>query len=342
MTKHLWAVAVSLALAAGFVGAALAEPLPEGDRGIAASYPGDEGIRSAPGVIFADDFESYSSASALSSNWSSVYHNARIATEPGNSFAGSRALEFRCPQQSAELSNSATKLLSPKRDLLFVRFYSKYDPHHNVNGSSHNGVSISANYFANGQASPGVPANGTNKFLANFEALRMLSATPSAPANPGELGVYVYQPEQRQQYGDWWYPTGMVLPNSSQPGNFGSEFVARPNIVPELGRWYSFEFMLKANTPGQRDGRIACWLDGKLIADFPNLRLRDIETLKIDRFELQYHIGSNTGGESRKWYDNVVAASSYIGPLRSASSPPPPPPASPPKAPTGLTVQPGS
>jgi len=55
---------------------------------------------------------------------------------------------------------------------------------------------------------------------------------------------------------------GVVLPNSSVPGDFGDEFVARPNVVPELGRWYCYEFMVKANTPGERDGRIACWLDG--------------------------------------------------------------------------------
>ena len=73
--------------------------------------------------------------------------------------------------------------------------------------------------------------------------------------------------------------------------------------------------MVQANTPGQRNGRIAFWLDGKLLADFPNLRLRDVDTLKIDRFGLSFHIGSNPAGATKKWYDNVVAASSYIGPV---------------------------
>jgi hypothetical protein len=58
--------------------------------------------------------------------------------------------------------------------------------------------------------------------------------------------------------------------------------------------------MVKANTPGGRDGRIACWLDGKIIADFPNLRLRDIDTLKIDRFGISLHIGSNPVCETYK------------------------------------------
>jgi hypothetical protein len=40
-----------------------------------------------------------------------------------------------------------------------------------------------------------------------------------------------------------------------------------------------------------------------------------LDTLKIDRFNLSLHIGSNTVGETWKWYDNVVAATSYIGPV---------------------------
>jgi hypothetical protein len=73
--------------------------------------------------------------------------------------------------------------------------------------------------------------------------------------------------------------------------------------------------MLQANMPGSRDGRIALWLDGTLIADFRNLRLRDIDTLRIDRFNLSLHIGSNTRAPAHKWYDDVVAATSYIGPV---------------------------
>jgi hypothetical protein len=73
--------------------------------------------------------------------------------------------------------------------------------------------------------------------------------------------------------------------------------------------------MVQANTPGERDGRVTVWVDGVLAADFMNLRFRDIDKLKIDRFGLQFHIGSNPNGETKKWYDNVVAATSYIGPI---------------------------
>jgi hypothetical protein len=156
-----------------------------------------------------------------------------------------------------------------------------------------------------------VPADGTNKFLANLENWRGDTTT----ASPGDLNIYVYQPEQRSQWGDHFFPTGLVMPNTSIPFDFGPDFVSRPDIINELDRWYSYELMVKANTPGLRDGRIAAWLDGKLVMDFPNLRLRDVTSLTIDRFALCFHIGSNPNGESKKWYDNVVAAKSYIGPM---------------------------
>ncbi len=74
--------------------------------------------------------------------------------------------------------------------------------------------------------------------------------------------------------------------------------------------------MLQANTPGQRDGRIAIWLDGMLVADFPGLRLRDVASLKIDRFGLSFHIGSNPNGEAKQVVrQRRRRASAYIGPI---------------------------
>jgi hypothetical protein len=287
--------------------------LPEGDNGISRCHPGDSGIGSDPAVIFADDFESYASGGDLEDRWDAVYQmdQIRMATEAGNVFAGAQSLEFTVPEQDEELSNATDKVLVEERDVLFLRYYSKFQPPYDVVGSSHNGSMISAHYFIDGNATPGVRADGMNKFLVNYEDWRGEEATPS----PGDLNVYVYHPEQRDNYGDHFFPNGDVMPNTSIDYDFGPDFVSRENVIPELGRWYCYEYMVKANRAGQRDGRIAFWLDGVLLADFQNLRLRDIDTLKIDRFGLSFHIGSNPNGETKKWYDNVVAATSYIGPM---------------------------
>jgi len=284
------------------------DDVPPGD-GIASMYPGDVSIGSDPRVIFADDFESYAVAADIDTRWDARYHEISISTT--EMFAGAKSVEMRAPQQTSELSTGLAKTLTTKLDTLYLRYYSKYEPTFDITGSSHNGAGMSAGYFVNGNATPGVPANGTNKYLIEFENWRGETTTTS----PGEQNIYIYHPEQRSNYGDHFFPDGRVMPNTSIPNDFGSEFVSRPNFTPELGRWYAFEVMLHANTPGMRDGRITCWVDGQIVADFPNLRLRDVDTLQIDRFNISLHFGSNATAETRKWYDNVVAATAYIGPM---------------------------
>lgn len=289
--------------------AASLTPLPEGERGIAARYPGDRGIAKDPAVLLHEDFET----GAPGQRWDNVYHDAtmRLATESENVQGGKRALEFTVPQQRAEHSNAVVKRLAPAQDVVFLRYYSKFEKGFDQIGSSHNGGFLAAIAPGVPFATPGVKADGRNKFMASFENWRGERETPS----PGELNVYCYHPEQRTEYGDHFFPSGKVLPFSARPGDFGPRFVRRPDIIPEMARWYCFEFMMRANTVGQRDGRIACWLDGRLIADFPNLRLRDVETLKISHAALDLHIGSNPTRANRKFYDDVVIATAYIGPV---------------------------
>jgi len=306
------------AVSAGEVPAPPAK-LPEGDSGIAAKYPGDTGIEKDPAVVFADGFEGYSKPSDLGKRWDYVFHdgNMRIVEEAENLYSGKKALECAVPK-GAELSVGIGKVLKEERDVLFLRFYSKFEKGFDITGarSTHNGGTISAHYHRNGNATPGERADGRNKFLANYENESVYSeaGTPS----PGKLNVYCYHPEQRDNYGDHFFPTGKIMPNTSKPGNFGKDFIARPDFVPELGRWYCYEFMVKANKVGQRDGRIACWVDGKLVADFTNMRLRDVETLEIDHFGIGLFIAKAELRANKKWYDNVVAATSYIGPVKPA------------------------
>jgi hypothetical protein len=299
---------LSLLAACTLVTQASAQLLPEGGAGIASRYPSDVGIASDPSVVFSDDFESYSTASALTNRWTRTFQapNIRIATEPGNFYSGTKAIEFTVPQQGTEASGTVIKAISPGRDILFLRYYGKFDSGFNVIGSSHIGSTMSGNYCC-----AGLKADGYNQFFVSYEAGR----EETSIASPGKLRVYVYHPDQRDIWGDHYFPTGVVSPFTAVPGSFGSTFVARPDIVPQLGRWYAYELMVKVNTPGQRDGRIAMWLDGQLVADFPNLRLRETTNLKIDQISVDLYVKSNTRAAARRWIDNVVVATSYIGPV---------------------------
>ncbi|MHC4914655.1 MAG: hypothetical protein ACYTGB_04105 [Planctomycetota bacterium] len=294
--------------------AAKLEKLPEGNTGIAARYPGDRGIEKDPAVVFADDFEACSSAADLRKKWDVLIHEANlsIAGESATANGGKKSLLITVPKRKQPLAAGVDRTLAETRDVLFVRWYMKFEEGWLVKGGSvHNGASISSRYFRNGRATPGVRADGRNKFLANFEC-----ENATGPS-PGSLNVYLYWPKQFDRWGDHLYPSGTVVPNShsrSGAATFGKQFVPRKDFTPQLGRWYCYESMLKANTPGRRDGRLAMWVDGRLVADFPNMRLRDVGELKIDRFGIGVYIARNTERENRKWHDDVVAATSYIGP----------------------------
>jgi len=293
-------------------GAGTAGAMPAGDC-IAAKYPGDVGIENDPNVILADDFEDDTQASDLSQKWDGSHSEprTRIATEPENVFHGQKAVEFTLPQSDTEVTAGLSKILTEKRDVLYLRYYSKFHGPFDVRGSSHNGGVIKG-FLDDVPFMPGVPADGTNHFSAVLDANR--GPDEDVPS-PGRLHIYSYNPDQRSQWGDHYYPTGQVIPFSSEPKDFGPNFVSRPDIIPELDRWYCYELMLKANTPGQRDGRITVWLDGAVVMDFENLRFRDIDSLKINLFLIGFHILKNINGEQKKDYDNVVAATSCIGPM---------------------------
>lgn len=306
-----------LCAAAGTLRSRALEPLPAGDTGVAAKYPEDAGIGKDAAVVFAHDFEDVSTVAELRRRWDSVFHDDTLAitADSDNVHGGGKAVEMVFRRKDGEAGNGLMKRLAPERNVLFLRFYQKFDHGLDVKGagSFHNGGTISAHYHVDGRSTPGKRADGRNKFLVSSECSVYSQAPP-----PGNLTVYVYHPEQRGDYGDIFYFNGLISPNTSLPGDFGADFVARPPVLPGLGRWHCHELMVRANTVGQRDGRIACWLDGKLVADFPNMRFRDVADLGIDYITIGGYINPNKVRTNKIWFDDVVAATSYIGPRRSS------------------------
>ena len=289
--------------------------------GIASHYPGDRGINYDPDVLFADDFESYTSTAQLKSNWSSVYHqeNLRVSAEPENRYAGAKALEMKLPISTKEISDALMKKLVPPDDVVFLRAYTTFDAGYEVHGSNHNGLRLSAHY-----PGPGIkpPANGTGFFLFDLQN-SIEGMAPPGEIDPGYSHVYAYWPKQRSAYGDHWYPDGTVKPFAPTLGNRGDwlaypnqypDFVPMPNRVPQRDKWYCYELMVKANTPGQHNGEVECWVDGRVVADFPDLNLRSINTLKIDVAKIGLH-AAHSERINKKWYDDVVVARKYIGPM---------------------------
>lgn len=113
----------------------------------------------------------------------------------------------------------------------------------------------------------------------------------------GRLVQYVYHPDQPDRWGDVHY------------------FDLTPPI--ERGEWHTVQTFVQLNTPGQRDGVIESWLDGKKVFSKNNFRFRDIEGLEIDNFQFV----SFFGGHGPDWAP-VKDEISYIDDVRISLEPP--------------------
>ena len=286
--------------------------LPEG-HGIAAKYSLDEGIEKDPEVVFADGFEEIEDAIMATDReeqkgkkWDRAWHTLRITREPANVHSGRQAVEVT---HDEPMSHGADRRFAQGFETLHLRYYMKF--HRNFPGCHHTGMCImgAAPGMDVGKGT-GIRPDGQSHFLAGLDALRPDGGSETPP--PGKMNIYCYHMDQARKWGDLFFPSGEVYP----PENaelFCEGFVARPDLIAERDRWYCYELMVKVNAPGARDGRVAFWVDGKLAGDFPNLRLRSVETLKANQVILSSY-SSRRDPNKTLWYDDVVVATSYIGP----------------------------
>ncbi|MCK4283407.1 MAG: hypothetical protein KAX44_03745 [Candidatus Brocadiae bacterium] len=321
MKLPLVLVAVPVLLAAaghGWETATMVSELPEGD-GLAAKYPGDRGIEDDPAVVFADDFETADLGRVPSgyhkggnSKWDNTWGGCLITEQAEGVHSGKKAVEMTVVQTGSGPGGGLAleKFFEKGFDTLFLRYYAKFEKNTELyHGGAHNGGRIAAVAPGAPPTSPGLRPDGSNQFILRLDSWRTREEVPS----PGYLVVYVYHMDQGGRWGDQFFPSGKVFPPDRQL--FGDEFVPRPEFIPERDRWYCYEFMLQANTPGERDGRVAFWVDGKLVGDFPNIRFRNVATLKPDRVQIAlYTQNRRVRKDVTMWYDDVVAATSYIGP----------------------------
>jgi len=258
-------------------------------------------------VVLADGFEDCSESADLRRKWNYLVWDSStplITEAPANVHSGKGAAEFALPQ-GGEQGKGAMTQFARGYDVLFVRYYLKFHKDVDFYNSAHDGACIAAlapGFPPERPLTAGTRADGRNKFLASLDTWRTRRMSP-IPPGPGELVVYCYHPEQRGRYGDNFYP--------------------EPKFFVQPDRWYCCELMVKANTVGQRDGRAAFWMDGKLTGDFPGLRLRDVDDLKINFLSIGFYIGRNSIRDNTVWYDDLVAATSYIGPMVVPSGPEP-------------------
>ena len=111
-----------------------------------------------------------------------------------------------------------------------------------------------------------------------------------------------------------------------------------PDLKVERGRWICVEQMVKMNDVGDTNGEQALWIDGKLVshlgkglrwgadgreepqvpeggAPFEGFRWRTVKELNINYVWIYVYTQKPAGHRIKVWFDDVIVARTYIGPL---------------------------
>lgn len=329
-------------------------PLPtpaisEGDAGIAAKYPGDEGIEKDPDVIFVESFEG--SVDEIASRWEAVAGKPIMSksdeTVPGS--GGKQSLLLTRVAGGTEGYMDGGNLYRRLKnaqggygyDQLFFRFYMKFNREHAP--IHHYGSGLVGLYPSTPwpQGGAGVRPEADGRWTTQLE--------------PSDFGTWHYY--------SYWYQMGGSPPRGQTWGNtFESGVPPRP--VPRE-KWICLEIMVKMNDVGDSNGEQAYWLDGKLSRDregritsylgkgfpavgtwtfdkfkpyetgqgitwdygqekgvpieggkpFPGFAWRETPELNINAIWLYRYMSKPETGVSKVWWDHLVVARKYIGPL---------------------------
>jgi hypothetical protein len=324
-------IAVAL-IAAAWIGPAVAaaqEKLPDGS-GLAAQYPGDKRIAADRRVLVHEDFESDDLA-ALARRWDSVSNqNHRVLAwsddvPPGS--AGRRSLAMTATLGENTGGHLYRRLPRPLEQAYF-RFYVKFDEpgqyiHHFVTMGGYRPAT------AWPQGGAGSRPRGDERFTVGIEPTGQNGRFPA----PGTWNFYTYWAEMKASAGGRYWGNSVTPP--------------KPRPIPPA-TWQCVEVMVKLNQPDRRDGELALWIDGNLVMDvrpgvrrgnwtgmgfplvdeggepFEGFRWRTTSELQINFFWLMHYVTENAarqnrvaqpGTTNRVWFDDLVIATEYIGPI---------------------------
>ena len=304
--------------------------------GIAARYPGDRGIADDPRVIFAEDFEG-GTLETIGKRWDTVRHREVMSLSeevpPGSS--GSKSLLM---SQRAEAGTGADlyRVLGDGHDRLYTRMYVRFaedcEPIH------HFGTCVGGNNPATRWPTvrAGQPTRGDKSFWVGVEPFGKswqwdyyaywCEMRGSPPRGKTWGNSFIHNDALKVRRGKWTCIELMVRMNTigktdgelalwidgKQVSHLGAGF--------PRGKWTFDKFQ-----PG-REGQGVRWNHDKGDREyfrtapggdpFEGFRFRTDAELKANFLWLYTYITKGTRGHTnRVWFDDVVVATEYIGPL---------------------------
>lgn len=246
-----------------------------------------------PGTIFfQDDFED-----GDYDDWFDAYGPPEVIDNTQTAHSGNRALKCTAIYNGGNSSTSSIKYwFHPGYDKVYFRWFCKFDSTFDQGWGMHfcSLYAVEGDNKWNQMGQAGIKPDGDDRFGSGFEPWsNWETLTP-----PGRMQFYAY-----------WHE---MLPDNSGP-YWGNVFHPDTVIIPERGRWYCMEMMIKANDAGHDNGEIAAWIDGELYMHLTDFNWRTTNELKIKRISLGIYIHNNPK-DNICWFDDVALSTGYIGP----------------------------
>lgn len=254
-------------------------------------------------VFFRDGFESpeslnkYLEIRGLRDGRAKLITNAELAHE------GNGAIQFTAVARDGRESGAgATGWFGPNGyDRVYFRRYIKFSADYDQGNLNHvggglTGVAGTNRWKAMGTA--GIRPKGDDHFKSAFEPWRGWGRYQP----PGYMFLYTYWMDmKRDRDGNYW--GNMMGPADDQRVALGRD------------KWYCLEHMIQVNDPGEANGELAAWIDGKLYIHYTGFRWRTTPDVQLKRFGLGVYVHRATR-DNTVWYDDVALSTGYIGPLK--------------------------
>ncbi|MEW6983615.1 polysaccharide lyase [Colwelliaceae bacterium 6471] len=274
--------------------------------GIANNYPQDRGIINNSKVYFADNFNDHNllnniksffkkdkPALEVHSKLTYVKHNElkHYSEEPGFAIKAPFSTEKNL---ALNLDYYFYKHLNFEPEEVYFRYYLMLGVGSKVSGGGKlpgfGGTYNKAGWGGRGNS-------GYNGWSARGAFFSTIDKSGHLLDGYMPIGQYIYEVEHEKY--------GKTIP-------WGDEL-----SVIKPGKWYAIEQRLKLNTPGLSDGILEAWVDGVKVFSESDVNLRSTLALKIEKIWFNFYFGGVDKPKSDFdiYIDNIVIASSYIGPF---------------------------
>lgn len=256
-------------------------------------------------VLFSDGFDSQDSFKAyfevggLKEGWAKIVTDAAIVR------GGKGALQLTAAANAGNSSGASVNYwFGPDgHDRVHIRYSIRFAADYDQGNLNHTGGGLSGVAGTNkwgGMGGAGIKPKGDDHFNSRLEAWRDWGRF----APPGYLFCYSYWMDMRiDKDGNYW---GNMLGPAEEE-----------RFVPERGRWYCMELMVKANTVGKADGELAAWIDGKLALHYRGFRWRSTDAVQLKRASLAAYV-HEARRDNTVWYDDFVVSTGYVGPVKAS------------------------